>query len=331
MQKGKKLKLIQYITQSEQILKPLIADSLVKSVQRTHHKSSKIGNKTEEPDYIADLVINWTDDFFKIVDYVFSGKLTFEITSIYCHQKPLVDINMGKNPEIGDILFIFKHIDSSKEAYFNSMLLQAKVSHKPISKVGSGDMAQLELYHKWPQFKYLRAGALNGKQRNIYPKTISSGAQYLLIDDDPVHSLMGLPGTFPFGCALPNKQLVLNNDLASELFQFLQFKTGRPFDEKSKVNDDWSQTMWDLIDITKAKASRRKNSGIKSFPRQITKNFDACCYLANVNQESYFNDLNIIVKNNGNDGYSDNPENQFSDDSPGVSLIFIEAIETSQE
>ena len=70
-QKGKKLKLIQYITQSEQILKPLIADSLVKSVQRTHHKSSKIGNKTEEPDYIADLVINWTDDFFKIVDYVF--------------------------------------------------------------------------------------------------------------------------------------------------------------------------------------------------------------------------------------------------------------------
>lgn len=45
------------------------------------------------------------------------------------------------------------------------------------------DYHQLLLYTKWPKFEYARAGALNGRIRSIQPKSITPGAQYLLIDD----------------------------------------------------------------------------------------------------------------------------------------------------
>ena len=45
----------------------------------------------------------------------------------------------------------------------------------------SGDTHQLILYTRWPRFQYCRAGYLNGQERSINPKTITTGAQYLLI------------------------------------------------------------------------------------------------------------------------------------------------------
>lgn len=52
-------------------------------------------------------------------------------------------------------------------------------------------MHQLELYKNWPEFTYHRAGYLNEKKRNVLPKTINDGAQYLLHDAERTYAIMG--------------------------------------------------------------------------------------------------------------------------------------------
>lgn len=66
---------------------------------------------------------------------------------------------------------------------YNALLFQAKISDRYEMKVKGNELHQLELYKRWPEFVYHRAGRfLNGKTRNVCPKTINDGAQYLLID-----------------------------------------------------------------------------------------------------------------------------------------------------
>ncbi len=163
-----------HIIGNETILSTLINRSLVNSVQRTASKCHDLKNSPQEPDFIADLTINWTPELYGILNVFFSKKIHFGITSIYCHQKPLVDFGGKKNPEIGDILFVLRHTDKYRNEYFNSLLFQAKVTNRQISKVASVDLEQLELYQKWPKFTYCSAGKLNGKSRDIYPKSIST-------------------------------------------------------------------------------------------------------------------------------------------------------------
>lgn len=314
---------------NETLLSTLINRSLVNSVQRTAAKCLNLKNNPQEPDFIADLTINWTPELYDILNVFFNRKINFGITSIYCHQKPLVDFGRKKKPEIGDILFVLSHTDKFKNKYFNSLLFQAKVTNNQISRVATADLEQLELYQKWPKFTYCRAGKLNGISRDIHPKSISTGAQYLLIDNDPVNSLMGLSGTFPFGCALPNKQLVLCNDFSNELVQFLKFKTGRTIDDKATAKDDWSKTIWDLIEISKNKASKRKNFGLKNFPRQITKSFDGCCFLQNISDQSFFNDLASDINGDGGEAWYHN--DNYEDEEPSASIVFIESSENNIE
>ena len=122
---------------------------------------------------------------------------------------------------------------------------------------------------KRPDFTYWRAGKLNGTTRSILPKAITDGAQYLLIDNHPVMGFAGHTGTFPMGTATPNRMLALNNNLATEIVEFLKLKSGRSFEEDPQTsNDDWTKMIWDLIDITKGIKSRRRNYLPNDFDRQ---------------------------------------------------------------
>lgn len=151
----------------------------------------------------------------------------------------------------------------------NSLLLQAKISDKSCLKIHKSEMHQLELYKNWPEFTYHRAGNLNGKKRNVLPKTINDGAQYLLIDDNPfTNGFYGGKGMFPMGCAVPDDILYVNDSLSTELIDLLKFKSGRTFDSNPySTEDGWSQMIWDLLRIAACKTSKRTNAGIKSFPR----------------------------------------------------------------
>lgn len=83
----------------------------------------------------------------------------------------------------------------------------------------------MELYKNWLEFTYFRAGSLNGIKRNILPKSINSGAQYLLIDDNPItNGLYDSNRMFPIGCAVPNDILFINESLSKELVNLLNFR-----------------------------------------------------------------------------------------------------------
>jgi hypothetical protein len=306
----------------EPILSELFHKSIVDSVKLTVKKCLKLGTTPQEPDFVASLTLNFTVDFFNILKAVFPTN-KFSVTGVYCHQKPIVNIGTIKNPELGDLLLVYTYQDIHLDKKFNSILFQAKITSKPKITVASSDEHQLKLYCEWPEFTYLRAGILNGTKRSIQPKTLNDGGQYMLIDNHPIRGLTGLPGTFPIGCSSPGKTLSLNNDFATELVDFLKFKSGRPFEANPALSgDDWTKMIWDLLKITKDKASKRKNIGNGNFDRQTTRDLDGYCSFL-TESDSIFTDLHSSLRES-----QDTIQADFVDDNnSGLSVILIENIE----
>lgn len=315
------------INKVEPLLKGLIHNAIVSSVDFVVDKCSKIGNRPQEPDFVASLTLKFTPELFNILKAAFP-KSKFSVTGVFCHQKPLADIGLSKDPEIGDILVVYIYTDKRGSKKLNSLLLQAKISNKSTTVVSATDEHQLKLYLDWPAFKYKRAGKLNGISRDILPKTINDGAQYLLIDDHPIYGLAGYTGTFPMGCATPAKTLSINNDLTSEVIDFLKFKSGRAFEENPSISkDDWTKMVWDILYATKAKASKRKNAGLNNFPRQVTNNFDGCCFFK-TETNSIYQDLHDEL---GHGDFQRNADNFFDQEDISPSVILIESIEQNDE
>lgn len=264
MSLGERCKVNTYeINKNKHILELLIEKALLDTVVWITGRC-----KPQEPDYIAALSTKFMKDFFNILVAVFPD-YDFSVSGVYCHQKPIVDINMSKKAELGDILFVYADRKLNGERSLNSLLLQAKVSNHPWLRVHPSEMHQLELYRSWPKFTYYRAGYLNGKTRNVLPKTINDGAQYLLIDNNPLtNGIYAGEGMFPMGCAVPDDTLYINNSLSEELINLLKFKSGRTFDvDPYKTEDDWSKMIWDLLRIAAFKLSKRNNAKIGSFSR----------------------------------------------------------------
>lgn len=141
--------------------------------------------------------------------------------------------------ELENILFVYAERRQNGEVLLNSLLLQAKISNNSVLKLPSGKMRQLELYKNWPEFTYSRAGSLNGIKRNILHKSINSGAQYLLIDDNPItNGLYDSKEMFPMGCVVPDDILFINESMSKELVNLLKFKAGRTFDKEPYATEN---------------------------------------------------------------------------------------------
>lgn len=302
------------VNENQHILKPLIDKALLDSVVWVSNRG-----KPQEPDFIMALSTKFVKDFFNILVAIFPN-YEFSVLGVYCHQKPIVDIGLTKRPELGDILFVYADRKQGGEVILNSLLLQAKISSHSFFKVPHSETHQLKLYQKWPEFTYCRAGHLNGKKRNILPKSINDGAQYLLINDDPLtNGFYFRRELSPMGCAIPDDILCINDSLSCELINILKFKSGRTFDGTPyKTEDDWSRMIWDLLKIARSKFSRRKNIQIKSFPRS-----NECRH--------YFSD------NMGNmtlldEFFDDNINDEVTDDRDvGMSVVLIESRSNGQD
>lgn len=222
---------------------------------------SKLVNP-QEPDYIAALTCNFPNAFKKILTNNITN-LDFRVCGCFIHQKPLAEFIDSKfsdmpSPEIGDLLIVYKEIDGKDEIY-NALLLQAKVIKSNSAKTADA-LHQLVLYTKWPHFKYKKANHLNGEERDIYPKTIHSGAQYLLINN--------VTGKPLFGCATANKSLNVSLSFAEQLIRLIEFQAGGTFvSNKERIIDDWSKMIWDLLEISKDSKFNRKRSGFSEEPR----------------------------------------------------------------
>lgn len=221
--------------------------------------------RTQEPDYIAALITQLPSHLSRLLNANIPY-MKFNVAGCFIHQKPLVKFcdpsRHLKSPEIGDLLIVYKEI-RRKETVYNALLLQAKKS-KDIyhTIIPASDSHQLSLYTKWPKFEYLRAGILNGKRRSITPKTISPGAQYLLIDE--IKSC----GDTTFWCAMPDDPLVASNSLALQIIKLIEFQTGKPFIKRTNRNiDQWSKLIWDLLDLSASSFFNRRKAGYHKHDR----------------------------------------------------------------
>ena len=298
-----------------------IHQAIIDSVITIAAAANARGKTAQEPDFVASLCPRFSPDLYNILEGLFPSN-RFAVTSIFCHQKPIVDIGEKKDTELGDLLLMYAHTDNKGKKQYNSILLQAKVTSKQVSKVSASDAHQLKLYEKWPDFKYLRARKLTGTKRSIVPKAATNGGQYLLIDDDPVNGLSGAAGTFPMGCAWANPVLTLNNNLAIELVEFLKFKSGRTFEgDPLKSTDEWTKMIWDLIEITKGVKSKRIHSGLDVFDRQKINQPPGYVFF-NSSISSILEDLHYSLSNTNK--YKDSMIDNDSDNR-GISLILIES------
>ena len=216
----------------------------------------------QEPDYIAAL----TCYFPSLLKGILSShilKLNFSVCGCYIHQKPKVEFYdpgyRKAEMELGDLLIVYKE-DNGSEVLYNSLLLQAKtVKNRYPQTIARRERHQLTLYKKWPQFRYVHL-PLKGKIRNIYPKTIHTGAQYLLIDSKS--------SIADFWCATANKQLYPAESLACQLIRLIEFQVGDTFVSKTEpIIDDWSKMIWDLLEISKDFKFNRKRSNFSEVPR----------------------------------------------------------------
>lgn len=255
----------------------------------------------QEPDLVASLVTNLPQKLSVVLPQYISG-VRFNIGGCFIHQKPIVEFcnqtRSTKKPEVGDLLLIYKEVNRKGNRY-NALLLQAKkTSHIYNSPVDPQDKHQLALYTQWPKFRYHRAGTLNGQERSICPKTVSTGAQYLLIDEN--FATPNMPVHWTFWCATPDEVLSASHSLAFQIVDLIEFQTGRSFIEKRQYMDHWSKMIWDLIDISASACFNRRSAGYRNQPRMQG------------------NILNLL--NNGNDQLSE----QFNDDNIGMSILYIE-------
>lgn len=281
--------------------------------------------RPQEPDYVAALSTVFVKEFYRILRDFFPDHF-FSVTGVFCHQKPIVDIKSKKMPELGDILFVYMDKD---EMICNSLLLQAKMLSKSPLKIPKSEKHQLELYKSWPQFTYLRAGRLNGRQRNILPKTIHNGAQYLLISRGPFSYELGRGcEMLQMGCAIPGDTLYINDSLSGELVNFLKFKSGRTFDyDKHSTEDGWSRMIWDLLEIAapKYEKAKREKFNPSSFPRlcEFEHSHDEVVCLS-MEDKTLFDEIS---------GYHEDRSmtlDKASDEDGGVSVVLIESIKTDK-
>lgn len=319
------------INRNQCYLKRDIDEAILHSIESISHPDIKL----QEPDYIAALTTIFLEDFYNILKRTFPG-YGFSLSGVFCHQKPIVDTGSEKEPEkelenkpkkkpeLGDILFVYADKDKNGEVKFNSLLFQAKVNKSTdfYLEIGKNDKHQLELYKKWPKFKYRKAGELNGVERDIFPKSIHDGAQYLIINKRPLKCKSDLRcgcccGIMPVSmyCAVPDDILYFNECLSSELINMLKFKSGRTFDASpEETKDDWSKMIWDLLTILKNSRSKRKNIDLDPFYR--LKEYHCYTHFST----GYPNDKTLL-----DDLVTEDISNESADDDCGVSVILIES------
>lgn len=252
-----------------------------------------------EPDYVAQLVMTLPGAIQSSLRMLLPTR-NIIVGGAFIHQKPLAHfINPPmpglRDPELGDLLIVCREKRAPGYVY-NAQLLQAKVVDDIFHTVIPMDH-QFILYSQWPVFEYRRAGSLNGTRRSVCPKTITQGAQYLMIEkSDPSEMFTAtvdnpLEGTTCFPC---------------ELASVIAFDRGRTF-QSGYPCDSWSRYIWDLLRISASAVFNRRHAGFKKAPR-----WSRDSVLDFILEKSPNGDIPVIEQIGDNDGVS------------GVSVICVD-------
>lgn len=304
----------------------------------------------EEPDIVASLVLRtiplWSNSLKAILE---PNNISLSVCSVFCHQTPQVYYSSmkGSSCELGDLLIVHLHKKSDGTFIRNALLYQAKLTAKQPYRVKTGEQDQLDLYRKWPKFKYVKSGSLTNIERDIQPKMPHTGAQYMLIDDtppsNPKSGLLGFPNTYSIGCAMPDDYIFDHSDLCNDFLNFLLLRSGRRFFDKNDPDKDgWSDMVWDLLQSSLNKAFNRKRSGRINVPRISGDNqmLDGICFtlktpraMFSLSKEVIGSEkTHLLFNENNNDDIPPFRNERFGDEGgSGTSLIILETSENRNE
>lgn len=274
-------------------------------------------NKPQEPDITATLVT----DFPNLANSLFSFTRC-KFGGCFVHQSPKVEFkdSVGNNAtcEAGDLLVLCRRKESGMELY-NAALFQLKKHSlkSTIHKItNTKEKIQLELYQKWPFLELLP----NRTKHDIFPKTITSGGQYLYIVNNV--DIRPYPYTLLPSMPIQITQLNLFYTWGIFLMDFIQWRTGRPISKESDAsNDEWSKFIWELINSSRNNVYNRKNIGHTNAHRA---NGDFFSLMLEHNP-ILFNDTirNDTIRNDGVRG----EKHQEMEMTKGISILFIDVSE----
>lgn len=225
--------------------------------------------RPHEPDYVANLVLYGVPEFHSVISAYTNVWRNVSTVGVFCHQSPLVKYSGAENGcELGDILFCHFHKNIQGDTFRNALLFQSKAQPTNDLQIPYND-TQLKLYREWPQFKYTRPTNLIGQSRHLIPSLPHAGAQYMLIDNNPLTVSSFHPFfEFPIGTTTVVPGLIADTPLETELVRFLFFSSGRQFDSYNNRNtDEWTKIVWDLLRVGMERAFNRKRSGYVNAPR----------------------------------------------------------------
>ena len=204
----------------------------------------------QEPDYTAAMVL----ELPKLLNAsrAFPG---VRFSGCFIHQSPMATF-VGKyyNPskcEVGDFLAICHNVVDGDDRY-NAAMIQWKKSPTGVETIVDDALKQLDLYEQWPAFTLNATGPV---VYDIYPKTVTPGAQYGIIKTNVPEELF---------CTVPSKSLTTLDGVpfARFLINLMKWQTGRPFYfDSTNLDDAWSVLITNLIKASLTNTFTRRNIG----------------------------------------------------------------------
>lgn len=289
-------------------------------------KDLRPGHTFMEPDYLTAIVTK-----FPLLMNSTWGNVNFG--GCFIHKSPYVSFKKGGCCEAGDMLVLCRKAEKNGYRY-NATLFQLKRLDRDSYRVTkSNELVQYELYTEWPEFSL--GSKFNPAQvRNINPKTVTPGAQYMLINapDGYVRDYWWEEYCLHHPCifthTIPESVMQSRADLTFGrfLWDFIHWQNGRPISsEEMAANDEWSHFIWDLIRQTRNVMIQNINVGVHRNNGIAKQQGDFFQLLTTKNSMSYIPQSYIDWANGDNDGGDSSLEEDVNEEVNGaISILFID-------
>lgn len=190
--------------------------------------------------------------------------------AVYIHQSPMVDIFGPRPPtattskcELGDVLLVLSHRRNRWKRYWRAALWQLKIDD---GKQNTPDEPQFSLYNKWPIFEVYRGGLQRGARdfardrRSGYYGLVSAAGWSVC---PPVGKIGPLtPGIIDSGRFIVEMMYAVDPAQVGRSDKF-----GRRVFTVPTTPLGWSDTIWELLNVTGAKQFNARRLFDRSQPR----------------------------------------------------------------
>jgi hypothetical protein len=224
-----------------------INKTIREAVTNVYAQRTRTNYELQEPDYTAALAI----EFPRLLNET-KAFPNVRFGGCFIHQSPMVtftNAHVARRCELGDLLVLLRK-RTKDDIRYNAVLVQLKKSDRnPVTLTDDGDLKQLHLYEKWPEFTM----STTQEKYNVFPKTVTQGALYCIIKRNP--ELM-LYMTEPMSMMEYSSEMTFGRFIRDAI----HWQTGRTIsDEANKDSDKWSKLIWDLIHRSAIKKFKRTN------------------------------------------------------------------------